>query len=745
MGTGPESEDKQAELKEAIRATEEDCQRIQKKLAEIRKMRETQERKESQEAVALEVEPRPKVVPLPLLPLESATAKRGSVPGTSREMTTRSKLLCHALATPGEISQARRKSVVQPKVEEPMDCLACLRGQFQRNDADESGDINRHELLDLMESSLIVNSGPLDAPMKELLEEVVRRRFAEFHLGVNVADTKIVTESEWVHYMMLQSMAPSYIAARSLNDRLRKKLETHPSLLDNIQRAFSQADKDGDGFLSPACAKVAFEAASTGLRQFHPGGDAFDGNLDGKIDYFEFVSHVLGDKLHSVELAMYDLSHGKAALIPAMLLDGHKFEGVWHTGVRVFGFEYWYGGGLFQQRPECVPFGRPTKIVELGSTLMSHQELTSFVARELSTTFSPNNYDVLRNNCNCFSNEVVQYLLNGTQIPEEVREQPSLAQHSCILQMSRAALNKWLGGFGDGREGACTRIDDLTTEWRQRLQAGDMVLHREHWIDSPYEAIITKVKEDRTMDLVFFRPSGGNFTGVGSIELDSERSWEVAQKFDTPVEQIFPCLEPTTGATSLKIDGATHGRAGMILRRACISPEHPFCEKGHQLEPGASSWIHVPPCSLCASVTDGGRMHCPKCQFELCGKCVEDGLALQVFTDLITPGLAKDLLENPLWMTFMSHFYFHKADVSCKGSVSVSEIRWFADSVCLAMDVPRVSDEALNHEIFEISPIAQRVPMSEFESIFVTVIGGVNDGSETRIPFSDSVHFPVKR
>merc|ERR1712136_131101 len=37
-----------------------------------------------------------------------------------------------------------------------------------------------------------------------------------------------------------------------------------------------------------------------------------------------------------------------------------------------------------------------------------------------------------------------------------------------------------------------------------------------------------------------FQASGGNFTGVGSIELDSERSWEVAQNSTHLWSRSFP-------------------------------------------------------------------------------------------------------------------------------------------------------------------------------------------------------------
>lgn len=44
-----------------------------------------------------------------------------------------------------------------------------------------------------------------------------------------------------------------------------------------------------------------------------------------------------------VQLYIYDLSAGAAALMSGMLL-GRHIEGIWHTAVVVHGHEYFYGG-----------------------------------------------------------------------------------------------------------------------------------------------------------------------------------------------------------------------------------------------------------------------------------------------------------------------------------------------------------------------------------------------------------------
>jgi len=152
---------------------------------------------------------------------------------------------------------------------------------------------------------------------------------------------------------------------------------------------------------------------------------------------------------NTVALPMYDLSGGLAAFVPSALLGGYKFEGVWHTGVRVFGKEVWYGGGIMQSEFDDCPFGSPVKVVTLGNTTRTHKELLEFIRDELLQAYSPRTYHVLKRNCNHFTNELVQFLLCGQQIPEEVLSQPHWAQNGPLAQLLVPAMNTWLGGFGD--------------------------------------------------------------------------------------------------------------------------------------------------------------------------------------------------------------------------------------------------------------------------------------------------------
>ena len=57
-----------------------------------------------------------------------------------------------------------------------------------------------------------------------------------------------------------------------------------------------------------------------------------------------------------VQLAVYDLSHGMAKQYLSGLL-GISVEAIYHTGVRVYGYEYFYSDGIQKMHPEeVIPF-----------------------------------------------------------------------------------------------------------------------------------------------------------------------------------------------------------------------------------------------------------------------------------------------------------------------------------------------------------------------------------------------------
>lgn len=155
-----------------------------------------------------------------------------------------------------------------------------------------------------------------------------------------------------------------------------------------------------------------------------------------------------------VDLHLYDLTQGMARVLSPALL-GKQIEGVWHTGVSVFDIEYYYGGGIV-----AAPSGKAIthmtfKTIHLGTTGKSKAELESFL-RTIAHKYTQATYQLLRHNCNNFSDEISRFLL-GSGIPKFILDLPGEVMGTPIGTMlegfesqlrNRTAGNSPLNPFG---------------------------------------------------------------------------------------------------------------------------------------------------------------------------------------------------------------------------------------------------------------------------------------------------------
>jgi hypothetical protein len=63
--------------------------------------------------------------------------------------------------------------------------------------------------------------------------------------------------------------------------------------------------------------------------------------------------------MYDIKLHVYDLSNGMAAQFSRQLI-GKYVEGIWHTGIVVYGKEVYFGGGISYDPPGRTPFGKLT-------------------------------------------------------------------------------------------------------------------------------------------------------------------------------------------------------------------------------------------------------------------------------------------------------------------------------------------------------------------------------------------------
>ena len=64
--------------------------------------------------------------------------------------------------------------------------------------------------------------------------------------------------------------------------------------------------------------------------------------------------------MYQVTLHVYDLSGGNAAQFSRQLV-GTQISGVWHTGIVIYGKEFYFAGGISYDLPGRTPFGKQTE------------------------------------------------------------------------------------------------------------------------------------------------------------------------------------------------------------------------------------------------------------------------------------------------------------------------------------------------------------------------------------------------
>lgn len=119
-----------------------------------------------------------------------------------------------------------------------------------------------------------------------------------------------------------------------------------------------------------------------------------------------------------------------------------------HTGVVVYGNEYYFGGGIQQAPAGSTPYGTPVRVVDLGVTHVP-QDVFELYLQEISPRYTEESYSLLTHNCNNFSNEVAQFLVGATipdyilNLPNEVMNSPGGALF-CKSIIFTKFMNVWI-------------------------------------------------------------------------------------------------------------------------------------------------------------------------------------------------------------------------------------------------------------------------------------------------------------
>lgn len=154
-----------------------------------------------------------------------------------------------------------------------------------------------------------------------------------------------------------------------------------------------------------------------------------------------------------VQVFVYDLTRGMAKMMSPAII-GKQIDGIWHSGLHVYGWEYFFGGGIVHGEPARTMAGIPTRVHTIGYTEIDQETFHDYLMA-VAERFSPSSYSLLKHNCNNFADEAAQFLceigvpdyivslpreaLSGTPAAEKIRG---------MINMFEAQMKGGQGGPG---------------------------------------------------------------------------------------------------------------------------------------------------------------------------------------------------------------------------------------------------------------------------------------------------------
>lgn len=161
---------------------------------------------------------------------------------------------------------------------------------------------------------------------------------------------------------------------------------------------------------------------------------------------------------HEVQLAIYDLSRGMARGLSAQFLGPqYAIDAIPHTGVIVYGMEYFFGGGIQCENPTTLRQMTgimPMQIVTVGRTHVTRAQFDAWCRQKMdSGEFSMQRYDLLNHNCNDFCQVALTQGLKLNQgVPGWILDVPRRFVSSPMGQMVRPMLENMQLGRVDGAQ-----------------------------------------------------------------------------------------------------------------------------------------------------------------------------------------------------------------------------------------------------------------------------------------------------
>lgn len=89
----------------------------------------------------------------------------------------------------------------------------------------------------------------------------------------------------------------------------------------------------------------------------------------------------------------------------------------------MYGNEYYFGGGIQSAPAGSTPYGTPIRVIDLGTTHVP-QDVFEVYLDDIGPRYTAETYSLLTHNCNNFSNEVAQFLVDAS-IPDYILNLPN--------------------------------------------------------------------------------------------------------------------------------------------------------------------------------------------------------------------------------------------------------------------------------------------------------------------------------
>lgn len=157
-----------------------------------------------------------------------------------------------------------------------------------------------------------------------------------------------------------------------------------------------------------------------------------------------------------VQAYVYDISQGMAAMMGPALV-GKPVELVPHTGIVVFGKEYFFGSGPVIGEPGKSVGIPAAKVIDLGETGKTMDELETYINSVLALEHNEANYNLCNHNCNHYANDVAKFLLDGKGLPDsivnfadETLNTPQGQQMKVMIENMEKQMRSNMGGGGSG-------------------------------------------------------------------------------------------------------------------------------------------------------------------------------------------------------------------------------------------------------------------------------------------------------